>query len=269
MNKVLNWPGGKWSVTHNIISILPKHNIYLEPFFGSGAVFFNKEICNTEILNDADGQIVNLFKCIRDKPVELANAIYFTPYARDEYISNCNFKETDNDIEKARKFIVRTNMSRGGLQKYKTGWRHAGPKLSKTNFQKVIGKWNDLPDYILNTAIRLKDAEIENRDAIDLIKKYNKSDCLIYADPPYLLKTRSQKMYNIEMETEEEHEKLLKVLLNHVGPAIISGYDSNLYNCMLKSWNKLEFRAYAEQGRLRKEVLWTNFETTKQLSLFK
>lgn len=75
-------------------------------------------------------------------------------------------------------------------------------------------------------------------------------------------------MYNIEMETEE-HEKLLKVLLNHAGPAIISGYDSNLYNCMLKSWNKLEFRAYAEQGRLRKEVLWTNFETNKQLSLFK
>lgn len=266
MNKVLNWPGAKWSMAHNIIGILPKHDIYLEPYFGSGAIFFNKEACNTEILNDADKQIANLFKCIRDNPVELANAIYFTPYSRDEYI-NCTILETDNDIEKARKFIIRTNMSRAGLQRYKTGWKHAGPKESKKCFQKVVRKWNKLPKIILDTAIRLKDAEIENRDAVELIKKYNKTDCLVYADPPYLLKTRSQKMYNIEMETEEEHEELLKALLNHAGPVVISGYESDLYNCMLKNWNKLEFKAYAEQGILRKEVLWTNFETNKQLSL--
>lgn len=268
MNKVLNWPGAKWSMSKNIVGILPKHNIYLEPYFGSGAIFFSKEACNTEILNDADKQIVNLFKCIRDKPEKLANAIYFTAYARDEY-TDCEINETDNDIEKARKFIIRTNMARSGLQKYRPGWRHTGPKLSKECFQKVIGKWNKLPQIILDTAIRLKDAEIENKNAIELIKKYNKKDCLIYADPPYLLKTRSQKMYNIEMETEEEHKELLKVLLKHSGPAIISGYDSDLYNNTLKNWNKLEFKSHAEQGRLRKEVLWTNFETTKQLSLFK
>ncbi|HBG3822425.1 TPA: DNA adenine methylase, partial [Clostridioides difficile] len=113
-----------------------------------------------------------------------------------------------------------------------------------------------------------KDAEIENRDAVELIKKYNKTDCLIYADPPYLLKTRSQKMYNVEMETEEEHEKLLKTLLKFSGYVILSGYDSDLYNEMLNGWNKMEFKACAEQGK-RKEMLWTNFETTKQLSLFK
>ncbi|EOE7224526.1 DNA adenine methylase [Clostridioides difficile] len=268
MNKVLNWPGGKWNIASNIIDILPEHNIYLEPYFGSGAVFFNKKACNTEILNDVDKQIVNLFKCIRDNPNELMNAIYFTPYARDEYM-NCNILETDNDIEKARKFIIRTNMARGGIQNYKTGWKHTGPKESKKCFQKVVGKWNKLPKIILDTAIRLKDAEIENRDAVELIKKYNKTDCLIYVDPPYLIKTRTQKMYNVEMETEEEHEELLKTLLKFSGYVILSGYDSDLYNEMLKNWNKLEFRAYAEQGKLRKEVLWANFETTKQLSLFK
>ncbi|HFL3696539.1 TPA: DNA adenine methylase [Clostridioides difficile] len=267
MNRILSWPGAKWSMASNIIEILPRHNVYLEPFFGSGAIFFNKEVCNTEILNDADKQIVNLFKCIRDNPRELANAMYFTPYARDEY-NNCNILETDNNIEKARKFIIRTNMARAGLQRHKTGWKHTGPKLSKTCFQKVIGKWNDLPEYILNTAIRLKDAEIENRDAIDLIKKYNQNDCLIYIDPPYLLKTRTQRMYNVEMETEEEHEKLLKVILNHIGTVIISGYNSNLYNETLKHWNKLEFKSHAEHGKVRKEVLWTNFEVNKQLSLF-
>lgn len=267
MEKVLNWPGAKWSMATNIIKILPKHKIYLEPFFGSGAVFFSKKVCNTEILNDADGQIVNLFKCIRDNPKELANAMYFTPYARDEYM-NCNIVETDNNIEKARKFIIRTNMARGGVQKHKPGWRHTGPELSTQCFQKTIGKWNKLPKNILDIAIRLKDAEIENRDALELIKKYDRSDCLVYVDPPYLLQTRTKRIYNIEMETEEEHKELLKVLLKFSGYVILSGYDSDLYNEILNGWNKLGFKSFAESGKIRKEILWFNFEINKQLSLF-
>ncbi|MFL8710887.1 hypothetical protein Q3304_08975 [Clostridioides sp. GD02377] len=76
------------------------------------------------------------------------------------------------------------------------------------------------------------------------------------------------KEYVVEMETEEEHEKLLKVILNHIGTVIVSGYNSNLYNETLKHWNKLEFKSHAEHGKVRNEVLWTNFEVNKQLSLF-
>lgn len=83
--KVLKWPGAKWSIAERIINMMPEHKIYIEPFFGSGAVFFNKSSCNLEILNDLDNEVVNLFKVIRDYPEELANKIYFTPYSREEY----------------------------------------------------------------------------------------------------------------------------------------------------------------------------------------
>lgn len=70
--KVLKWQGRKWSIESRIVELMSKHKIYLESFFGSEAVFFTKAPCNTEILNDLDGEVVNLFKCIRNYPEELA-----------------------------------------------------------------------------------------------------------------------------------------------------------------------------------------------------
>lgn len=264
--KVLKWPGAKWSIADKIIELMPKHKIYLEPFFGSGAVFFSKAPCNTEVLNDLDGEVINLFKCIRDKSEELAKLIYFTPYSREEYKESYN--RSGNDIEMARQFLVRANMARAGMQYYSSSWRHAGPVLGATCNQRVTGDWNKIPERILNAAIRLKDAEIENTNALDLIKKYNRKDCLIYVDPPYLLSTRRQRYYNVEMTEDKEHEELIKVLKKHSGPVMLSGYDSGLYNDLLHDWDTTQIKTNAEQGRERTEVIWTNFELPNQISLF-
>ena len=40
---LLNYPGSKANLSAEIIGMMPKHRSYLEPFFGSGAVFFRKE----------------------------------------------------------------------------------------------------------------------------------------------------------------------------------------------------------------------------------
>ena len=149
--KVLKWPGSKWSIADKIVEIMPKHNIYLEPFFGSGAVFFTKAPCNTEILNDLDGEIVNLFKTIRDNPGELSTAIELTPYSREEYQESYKRNEKDlATIEKARQFLVRCNMARAGMQYYSSSWRHAGPVLGAKTKQRVTGDWNKVPEKILD-----------------------------------------------------------------------------------------------------------------------
>lgn len=263
---VLKWPGAKWSIANKIIELIPSHKIYVEPYLGSGAVFFNKTSCNTEILNDLDGDIVNLFNCIRDYPEELAKLIKFTPYSREEYKKS--YQRDGEGLERARKFLVRCNMARAGMQYYSSSWRHAGPVLGATCKQRVTGAWNKLPSSILEAAIRLKDAEIECTDAIELIEKYNRKDCLLYVDPPYLLSTRKQRYYNVEFETEQQHVKLLEALKKHSGPVMLSGYDSELYNDMLSEWNKHEIIAQAEQGKRRTEVIWYNFQNSKQISLF-
>ena len=79
----MKYPGSKWGSADWIISHFPEHHSYLEPFFGSGGVFFNKPRSDIETINDLDGEVVNLFRQIRNDPERLAREIYFTPYSRE------------------------------------------------------------------------------------------------------------------------------------------------------------------------------------------
>ncbi len=85
MKAIFKYPGSKWSLAKWIISFFPEHHSYLEPFFGSGAVLFNKPRSNIETVNDLDGNVVNLFEWIRKDPERLAHEIYWTPYSRKVY----------------------------------------------------------------------------------------------------------------------------------------------------------------------------------------
>lgn len=85
----------------------------------------------------------------------------------------------------------------------------------------------------MEAAERLRGVQIENRPAVEVIRKFNFENVLIYCDPPYVLSTRCRKQYRHEM-TDEDHEALLEALLQHKGPAIISGYSSPLYEERLK-----------------------------------
>ena len=75
MKAVLRYPGSKWNVTPKIIRLMPKHHSYLEPFFGSGAVLFNKKPSNIETINDLDLDVVNLFRC-RSRTIVSSDSSY-------------------------------------------------------------------------------------------------------------------------------------------------------------------------------------------------
>lgn len=87
MKGITKYPGSKWRIADWIISHFPEHHSYLEPFFGSGAVLFNKPRSDIETINDLDGDVTNLFTWVRDDPERLAHEIYFTPYSRVVYES--------------------------------------------------------------------------------------------------------------------------------------------------------------------------------------
>lgn len=65
MKSNVKYPGAKWSYAKWITSFFPEHKVYLEPFFGSGAVFFNKKPCDYETINDLDEMVVNFFEVCR------------------------------------------------------------------------------------------------------------------------------------------------------------------------------------------------------------
>lgn len=252
MKAILKYPGGKWRISDWIISHFPEHKVYLEPFFGSGAVFFKKEPSYIETLNDINGDIVNLFRVCRENPDELSHVISFTPFSRDEF-REC-YEITGDPVERARRTLVRYHQSFGTSNSSKNSWRnvqtYGGPRCATM--------WNDLPEIIVSCCERLKNAQIENTDAITLIERYNSPNTLIYLDPPYLQSLRKKNMYANEMSLSE-HEILLKKVKSSNSMIIISGYDSDLYNTELNDWRTDEKITTAQMGLKRIEKLWMNF----------
>ncbi|HEY4552418.1 MAG TPA: DNA adenine methylase [Bacillaceae bacterium] len=250
--RILHYPGSKWSMADWIISHMPEHKTYLEPFFGSGAIFFNKTKSEIETINDLDSSVVNLFKMIRDHPEELAEKIKWTPLSREEYYASYEF-DTGSEVEDARRFLVRCWQAIGAKTSDRTGWR----SLISANGPDTAKEWGKLPGKLLMVAERLKEAQIEHQPAIKLLERYKRKDVLVYADPPYIIETRTKRHYKHEM-TIDDHIELLKVLDAHPGPVLLSGYAHPVYDEFLKHWKREEFLASAEAGAKRTEVLWIN-----------
>lgn len=255
MKSVLRYPGSKWNLASRIVGMIPDHKSYLEPYFGSGAVLFSKNPSPMETINDLDGDVVNLFRMIRTHPDELSTALYLTPYAEEEYNRAYLREETDDDIEKARKMLIRSLQSHGFSTYRKVGWKI---DVQGREHSYAVKHWNEVPEIIKQAADRLKQVQIHQTDAIELIKRFNFESVFMYLDPPYMLETRTRKQYHHEME-DEDHEKLLHTIRNSKARIMISGYDSELYNQKLQGWNRYEFNATAEMGLKRKEVIWTNY----------
>lgn len=261
MGPVLKYPGAKWSLAKWIVSHMPPHRVYLEPFFGSGAVFFTKRPSHIETINDIDGQVVNLFQLIRERPDELAWLIEMTPWARAEYYES--YELTGDPLEDARRFLVRCWQAYGAKLSARCGWRNDILGRKGTN---MPSKWKRLPERILAVAERLKDAQIECQPALQLIERYRYPDVLIYADPPYPLSTKSKSLYRHEM-IDEDHIKLLEALDRHPGPVLLSGYSCPLYEERLSHWAKRTARARAESGQEREEFLWLNQIAAEEISV--
>ena len=258
----LRYPGSKWRIASWILSYFPEHRSYLEPFVGSGAVFFSKQRSDIETINDLDGDVVNLFYWVKHDPEKLANEVYYTPYARQIYDNAYLPDDKENSLDKAVKFLIRLNMGYG----YRTTEAKVGWKNDVQGREKAYAAldWKSLPDRIIEVTERLRGVQIENRQAVDVISKFNYENVLIYCDPPYLLDTRSG---GNEM-TEEAHEQLLHQLKEHKGSVLLSGYESEMYNSLLKDWHKETQTTYSQAGSKKQEVLWMNFEPQVQLSLF-
>lgn len=256
MNALLNYPGAKWGMAQEIVALMPPHRSYLEPFFGSGAVLFNKPPSAIETVNDIDGDIVNFFKVLREQPDDLARLINFTPYARDVFDDAHENRGTE-PLDRAYRFAIRSKMGHGFKTYQKTGFKI---DVAVRQGSYASRHWARMPEQIQHLCGRLKEVQIENKPALDLIRRFNFDNVLVYADPPYLLDTRGGKQYRHEM-TEQDHLDLLDVLLQHKGPVILSGYPHEMYDRELKGWSRIERRSYNQNSDPRTEVLWCNFET--------
>lgn len=102
---ILRYHGGKWKLAPWIIANMPPHRGYIEPFGGGASVLLRKARSYAEVYNDLDGEVVNVFRVVRDRGEDILRALRLTPFAREEFIEAWE-PSTDN-VEQCRRTIIR------------------------------------------------------------------------------------------------------------------------------------------------------------------
>ncbi len=258
---LIRYHGGKFRLADWVIKHFPKHTCYTEAFGGAAGVLLQKPRAYAEVYNDLDGEIVNLFRVLRneDNRNKLIEQLVFTPYSRDDFQEA--WEPCDDSIEKARRLIIRAQMGFGsaGATKGITGFRID----TKRAYGTAQALWVTYPNHLAIVGERLSGVLIENRPAIQVLQDHDDCETLHYVDPPYVHNTRysgakNGRFYRHEM-SDKDHEELLKVLLDLEGKVIVSGYPSELYNDYLAEWKRVDTTARISSGRgtdTRTECLW-------------
>lgn len=148
MKTPISYYGGKQMMASKILELIPPHNLYCEPFFGGGAVFFAKESSNVEVINDHDERVMNFYRVTKTHFAELKN------------------------------LWVQTNMSYGSCMF--GGYGYARKKNSYE--KKIMNKRNN---FIQDYQKRLECTQIECMDALKVITSRDARESFFYCDPPY------------------------------------------------------------------------------------
>lgn len=254
MVALVRYHGGKVRLADRIVGLFPSHETYVEPFGGGAAVLLAKPRVKLEVYNDLDGDMVALFRALRDRPGDLAAAIALTPFAREEHQEAA--KETADDVERARRVLIRSHFGHGSSGIHRTtGFRAAGLRDGAL----PVHGWLTMPETIRVAAERMRGVVIERRPAVQVMQAHDGAKTVHYVDPPYLPETRDKgRDYRHEM-TVSDHEELLRVVRDLRGSVVLSGYASSLYDEALHDWRRIEIKTRADRAAERTEVLWCNF----------
>lgn len=236
--------GGKGHLVRWILKYIPIEGvrIYVEPFAGAASVFWHlKRPFPVEVLNDLDGRIVNLFRILQDgeKFKELFHRLIYTPYSLVEFrraIEIMGSSEGCSDIDLAWAFFVCQNQGFGGQGGASAGeW---GRDLAKNI---CVGSWRSRLRTLSFWHNRLMGVQIDNRDAIEVIRYWDSAETLFYIDPPYIQGARkSKRLYAYEAD-DAFYENLVDSLLEIKGNAVLSGYAHDIYKPLeVAGWRRVD-----------------------------
>lgn len=251
---LLRWPGGKWKLAPWVISHFPAHRVYVEPFAGAASVLLRKPRARSEVINDLDGDVVNLFRVLRnpEQTQRLARLVALTPFARAEF--DLARQRTMDPIERARRLLIRSYMGQGSCVLYENN----GFRSKRATSAFPAQDWANFPPVLQDVATRLRGVVIEQLDALEIIKRYDGPGTLFYLDPPYVHATRADrgtKAYRHEL-TDDQHGELAEALRNIKGMAVVSGYNCDLYDALYAGWQRISHNTHADRAVKRTETLW-------------
>lgn len=264
MKSPIKYFGGKNGFAGKIIDHFPdgyQLMNYIEPFAGSAALLFHKEISLVEIINDLDSNLVALYNTIRNPDAfeQFKSVLDLTPYSEElHYIWYKDLKGDISEVERAYKYFYVNRTAYNGLDGFSIS------SVIRRGMSKSVSDYLSAVDGLYEVHNRLSKVVVCNRDGIGMIKKWDVDNTFIYSDSPYANETRSAGRYKFDF-TDDMQDSYLDVLVNmKSAKVLVSGY-----NC--ERYRKLEFAGYRRidmeiktqnnniKGKSKIESLWMNY----------
>jgi len=260
MKTPLTYYGGKQQLSPTIVSIIPAHRIYVEPFVGGGAVFFAKPASPVEVINDINSELVNFYQQAKINFPLLEQEIRISLHSRDLHRrARVVYENPDmfDALKRAWAVWVLAIQSYGAKLDGSFGYDRSGQTSKKIAARRE--------SFTEDLALRLQQVQIECADALRIIRSRDTPETFFYLDPPYF----NSDMGHYDGYTVEDFEMLLKSVAQAEGRFLLSSYPSELLKDYGRKhgWRSYEKRmalamSAASSLRTKVEVFTMNFEVS-------
>ena len=264
MKSPIKYFGGKNGMANKILPFFPDNYekmTYLEAFCGSGAMLFHKERSDVEIINDLDNNIYSLFKTLIDPTMfdQFKHMCDLSLYSEQVFKEYQTDLKTELDVvERAYKFFYCNRVAYNGIGGFSSS------NVVRRKMSKSVSDYLSAIDGLFNVHDRLSNVVVHNKNAFDLITKWDKPNVFMYLDSPYALETRSSGGYKHDMNDEEQDEYLNILLSITDAKVLVSGYNCERYNVLDRAgWKRYDMEIKTQngnrEGKSKVESLWYNY----------
>lgn len=224
---IIPWIGGKRRLAASIIPLFPLHSCYVEVFAGAAAIFFQKPHANVEILNDVNGDLVNLYRVVQHHLEEFVRHFKWALVSRQNWDwLKVTPPNTLTDVQRAARFYYLQRMAFGG----KVVGQNFGTATTSPPHLNLLRIEEDLSAVHL----RLARVTIEHLDWSECVRRYDRPHTLFYMDPPYW----QTEGYGVPFELDQ-YTRMADAMRSMKGKAVLSVND---HPAMRKAFDGLHIK---------------------------
>lgn len=212
-NPIIPWIGGKRRLANKIMPLFPPHECYVEPFAGAAALYFRKTPVEVEVLNDINGELINLYRVVKHHLEEFARQFKWALTSREMFKwLQITPAETLTDIQRAAKFYYLQKLAFGGKVDSQTFGiaTTSAPRLNLLRFEEDLSQAH----------LRLARTYIEHLNWQECVRRYDRPHSLFYCDPPYW----GTEGYGIEFGLDQ-YDQMAELARSIKGKMIVSVND--------------------------------------------
>lgn len=268
----ITYYGGKQRIADDIVKLLPPHRIYVEPYFGGGAVFFTKKPSYLEVINDHNAMLINFYEQCQNNFEKLAAEIHKTLHSEHMYRKAVDIYngvvKTDALQQAVSTWIV---FAQSWNASARAGWKFDNGS-GGSHMGRVFA--HDRRNFCPWIEKRLQYCQISCRNALQVIDDRDSCDTFFYLDPPY--PDTNQGHY--AGFTQDDLEKLLQKLEHIDGQFLLSNYPGELisFYSSKNNWRQIQIQLKKDSvlretpNRKKTEILLMNYNISvpSEQSLF-